>query len=313
MIICPNCGFTNDNQSQYCRKCGTAISNVFSPPKVKIPFFNSANEEIIGDKQEVRNDLKPIQRDTKVPPKQKEQETTWTPDVSIDNKHDFNLRKIPKVSEIDEPTTRKGRPASILQEIPPQPFSLQSIPLTNSKKQSSQVQNIQPAKREEISSSMTNAMQALTKNLTTKKKPMRTSQESLETQPDTKYEEIISNNLDEILRNISRLDKNIEASAIINPDGVILSSALSGRVNDSLFVSIGKTLSVIGNDIVNALNTGALKSVTINGTHGKFSLAPIVSDVLLLILTGPRGKAGIIHLAVSLFKKQFKSYTEKRK
>ena len=310
MIICPNCGCTNDNQSQYCRKCGTAISNVFSPPKVKIPIINSANKEIIGDKREIRNDLKPIQR---VSPKQKEQNNIWTPDVSSNDKYDFNLREIPKIAEIDEPSIKKGGPTSILQEIPPQPFSLQSIPLTNSKKQSSQVQNIQPPKREEISSAMTSAMQALSKNLTTKKKPMRTSQESLETQQDTKYEEISSNNLDEILRNISRLDKNIEASAIINPDGVILSSALSGRVNDSLFVSIGKTLSVLGNDIVNALNTGALKSVTINGTHGKFSLAPIVSDVLLLILSGPRVKAGIIHLAVSLFKKKFKSYSEKKK
>ncbi len=310
MIICPNCGCTNDNQSQYCRKCGTAISNVFSPPKVKIPIINSANKEIIGDKREIRNDLKPVQR---VPSKQKEQNNIWTPDVSINDKHDFNLREIPEISKNDKPTIKKERPASILQEIPPQPFSLQSIPITNGKKQFPQVQNIHPSKREEISSAMTSAMEALTKKLSNKKKPMRTSQESLESQQEIKYEEIISNNLDEILRNISRLDKNIEASAIINPDGVILSSALSGRVNDSLFASIGKTLSVLGNDIVNALNTGALKSVTINGTHGKFSLAPIVSDVLLLILIGPRGKTGIIHLAVSLFKKQFKSYTEKKK
>ena len=283
---------------------------MFSPPKVKIPIFNSINKEIVGDKRKNINDLKSIQRDTKVPLKQVEQNNIWTPDIPDNEKHDFNLKEIPK---IDGPSIKEGRPTSILQEIPPQPFSLQSIPLTYNKKQSSQVQNIQSPKREEISSAMTNAMQALTKNLSSKKKPMRTLPESLKTQQEIKYEEISSNNLDEILKNISRLDKNIEASAIINPDGVILSSALSGRVNNSLFASIGKTLSVLGNDIVNALNTGALKSVTINGTHGKFSLSPIVSDVLLLILSGPKVKAGIIHLAVSLFKKKFKSYTEKKK
>jgi len=286
---------------------------VFSPPKVKIPIFNSVNKEIVGDKQKNRNDLKTIQRDIKVPLKQVEQNNIWTPDIPDNEKHDFNLKEIPRISEIDGSSIKEGRPTSILQEIPPQPFSLQSIPLTYNKKQSSQVQNIQTPKREEISSAMTNAMQALTKNLSSKKKPMRTLPESLKTQQEIKYEEISSNNLDEILKNISRLDQNIEASAIINPDGVILSSALSGRVNDSLFASIGKTLSVLGNDIVNALNTGALKSVTINGTHGKFSLSPIVSDVLLLILSGPKVKAGIIHLAVSLFKKKFKSYTEKKK
>jgi len=286
---------------------------VFFPPKEKIPIFNSVNKEIVGDKRKNRNDLKTIQRDTKVPLKQVKQNNIWTPDIADNEKHDFNLKEIPKISEIDGPSIKEGRPTSILQEIPPQPFSLQSIPLTYNKKQSSQVQNIQSPKREEISSAMTNAMQALTKNLSSKKKPMRTFPESLKTQQEIKYEEISSNNLDEILKNISRLDKNIEASAIINPDGVILSSALSGRVNDSLFASIGKTLSVLGNDIVNALNTGALKSITINGTHGKFSLSPIVSDVLLLILSGPNVKAGIIHLAVSLFKKKFKSYTEKKK
>ncbi len=97
---------------------------MFSPPKVKIPIFNSVNKEIVGDKRKNRNDLKTIQRDTKVPIKQVEQNNIWTPDIPDNEKHDFNLKEIPKISEIDGPSIKEGRPTSILREIPPQPFSL---------------------------------------------------------------------------------------------------------------------------------------------------------------------------------------------
>lgn len=308
MIICPNCGTTNQNSSKYCRKCGSSVSSLSSPPKMKIPIINTTDEKIGRHKQETGKQLEERPRIINNVPKQIENDEVWNPNDIDDESSRFTLKEIPKVSEGNINEIKERNSSSALQEISPQPFSLQKIPTIQPSNQVNIKKDIKTPKGEELTSAMTGAMQALSKNIPIKKKLTRPSQVDVKTQLKNKHDAITPSNLNDILKNISRLDTNIEASAIINPEGIILASALSERVNDSLFASIGKTLSVIGEDVVKALNTGELKSVTINGTHGKFSLAPIVSDILLLILCNPQVKAGIIHIAVGKFKKQFMEY-----
>ncbi|GAH05703.1 unnamed protein product, partial [marine sediment metagenome] len=47
------------------------------------------------------------------PLKQVEQNNIWTPDIPDNEKRDFNLKEIPKISEIDGPSIKEGRPTSI--------------------------------------------------------------------------------------------------------------------------------------------------------------------------------------------------------
>jgi predicted regulator of Ras-like GTPase activity (Roadblock/LC7/MglB family) len=71
---------------------------------------------------------------------------------------------------------------------------------------------------------------------------------------------------------------------------------------------------MIGNDIINGLSAGTLRNISIRGTDGVLDLAPIGSketfgdDMILIILSDPRVKSGIIHFAVSIVKKQVKLY-----
>jgi predicted regulator of Ras-like GTPase activity (Roadblock/LC7/MglB family) len=109
-------------------------------------------------------------------------------------------------------------------------------------------------------------------------------------------------------------DLNIEASSIIKTDGTILASAISSRISDSLFATIGMNLSMIGTDIIEGLDAGTLKSISVRGTDGVLDLAPIdrenpsVKDMILVIFSHPRVKSGIISFAVNIVKKQLLDY-----
>ena len=116
--------------------------------------------------------------------------------------------------------------------------------------------------------------------------------------------------MNQILEDLLKLDVNIEASAIIKSDGMILASAISSRISDSLFATIGQNLTMIGTDIINGLSAGKLKSISLRGSKGVLDLAPIseTNDMLLLIFSNPKVNSGIIVLAAKNVKKQVKEY-----
>ncbi|MFX1337836.1 MAG: zinc-ribbon domain-containing protein [Promethearchaeota archaeon] len=128
--------------------------------------------------------------------------------------------------------------------------------------------------------------------------------------------EIVPSSMNEILTQLLNLDKFIEASALIKRDGTILASALSNRISDSLFLTIGQNLSMIGSDIIEGLSAGKLDSISIRGSEGVFDLAPLpidkripeLTDMILMIFSHPRVKPGIISFAVNIVKKQIKDY-----
>ena len=323
MIICPNCGATNDNTSKYCRKCGSSILNVSQPPKIRIPIVNANNESTSGAPQgnvlfaspqpsNIAENSKPaedpstnIAESASQTPKIVGEEKSWHPAPPSFFQSNQPLQEIPRVQSLEPTKIATSDESPFLQQIPAQPYVPQEIPTKTSSKAKKSKKTSKSKDEEELSSAMTNAMQSLAHSITDKNKTRRASQKDSVFQPEMK---LSPSSINEILLNLSRLDQNIEATAVINNEGTILASALSERVSDSLFSTIGKTLTTIGLDVVMALNTGELKSITINGTLGKFSIAPIMTDTLLLLLAGPRTRAGIIHIAAAQAKKQFKNY-----
>jgi predicted regulator of Ras-like GTPase activity (Roadblock/LC7/MglB family) len=72
---------------------------------------------------------------------------------------------------------------------------------------------------------------------------------------------------------------------------------------------------MIGNDIIKGLNAGKLQNISIRGTNGVLDLAPINTggdtlgrDMMLIILSHPKVKSGIIYFAVNIVQKQVKEY-----
>ncbi len=120
--------------------------------------------------------------------------------------------------------------------------------------------------------------------------------------------------MNEILKELITLDSRIEASALIKTDGTMLASAISSRISESLFGTIGINLSMISADIIEGLSAGTLKSISVKGTEGILDLAFLdlrtssLKDMILILFSHPQVKSGIISIATNLIKKQVKHY-----
>ncbi|MHA1931528.1 MAG: hypothetical protein ACW96X_03255 [Promethearchaeota archaeon] len=120
--------------------------------------------------------------------------------------------------------------------------------------------------------------------------------------------------MNEILKELITLDSRIEASALIKIDGTMLASAVSSRISESLFGTIGINLSMISSDIIEGLSAGTLKSISLKGTEGILDLAFLdlensnLKDMILILFSHPQVKSGIISIAINLIKKQVKHY-----
>ncbi len=158
---------------------------------------------------------------------------------------------------------------------------------------------------------MTKVLSFLSKKITVK--PLKPVKKGVDASAKLK-ESIPPSSMNEILIDLLKLDLHIEASAIIKKDGIILASALSSRISDNLFATIAANLSMIGTDIIEGLSAGTLQNISLRGTDGVLDLAPISfkklpgDDMIIIIFSHPKIKAGIIYLAVSKVKKLVKQY-----
>lgn len=323
MIICSNCGTTNNEQNGHiCRKCGALLPISTKPPRIKISSKKT-------EKQQVKE-----QRAPPTKKRQPKQQTTPKPEI-------LDLHEIPKPAEefkeefsddnLQREFTESDDSEEILREIKPQPFrgsiiadkgvygypqriksgsdlessSIQTEPVSTPNMENSLV------KQKQLEDDMTKVLSFLSKKITVKPLETLKKEDKIKKTP---KKIIPPSSMSEILKELLKLDLHIEASAIIKKDGTILASAISSRISDSLFATIGQNLSMIGSDIVEGLSAGNLMTISIRGTNGVLDLAPIGSketlgdDMLLIILSHPRVKSGIIHFAVSIVKKQVSQY-----
>ena len=318
MIICSNCGTTNNElNGRVCRKCG-ALLPISNKPGLRIKISSKKTEKQHGKEQ-------------RAPPKKKKPKKKPAAKPEI-----LDLHEIPKVekeiegndleddAESEQSDARDGD--EILREITPQPFrgsiiakkgvyghpqqtkisadsdsiTPKSAPISSTKMESTLL------KQKQLEEDMTKVLSFLSKKIAVKPLIKVKKGSEIKKKPE---KAIPPSSMTEILKDLLKLDLHIEASAIIKNDGTILASAISSRISDSLFATIGQNLSMIGNDIINGLSAGTLKNISIRGTDGVIDLAPIFGDdMILIILSHPRVKSGIIHFAVSIVKKQVRQY-----
>jgi predicted regulator of Ras-like GTPase activity (Roadblock/LC7/MglB family)/ribosomal protein L40E len=347
MIICQNCGTTNNEaSSQICRKCGALLP--VSSKRARSRSFKSTRQKKKEQEKKIEQTLK----------------ESIELEASIENKRELveipeeiELHEIPTPSEesdSDIPPEKESTSdlsnSEVLQEITPQPYkgsiinshdrvkSPSSLPTPPSKsrfvisdafrelkssvledeKEKSRIplspipletteSDNSVLKQKKLEKDMVEVLGFLSKKISVKKLVDPTKKK----EPD---EQIPPTSMNEILKRLLSLDLNIEASSIIKTDGTILASAISSRISDSLFATIGMNLSMIGTDIIEGLDAGTLKSISVRGTDGVLDLAPIdrenpsVKDMILVIFSHPKVKSGIISFAVNIVKKQLLDY-----
>jgi predicted regulator of Ras-like GTPase activity (Roadblock/LC7/MglB family) len=121
----------------------------------------------------------------------------------------------------------------------------------------------------------------------------------------------IPNSLDDILINLTQLDVNIEASALVNLDGKILASAISERIDEFLISTITNTLGTISQDVIASLESGDLKFISLYATKGILFLSPIMKNLFLVLYTSS-AKMGLINLARMVVKKKIEMFYAKQ-
>lgn len=125
---------------------------------------------------------------------------------------------------------------------------------------------------------------------------------------DLPIEDVEPQTMSEILHHLVQIDQHIEASSLVKTDGTILASAISRRITDTLFATIASTLGQIGADMIRAVDSGPMRHVSLVGETGILYLAPVVNDILLIILTTPQSKTGVINVAVHKVRGMIKRY-----
>jgi predicted regulator of Ras-like GTPase activity (Roadblock/LC7/MglB family) len=167
------------------------------------------------------------------------------------------------------------------------------------------------SKQRRLEKDMSEVLSFLSKKISVKKLDTKVHEPSPKEAPQKK---IPPSSMNEILNELITLDSRIEASAIIKTDGTMLASAISSRISESLFSTIGMNLSMIGEDIIHGLSAGTLKAISVKGSEGVLDLAPIdtespnLKEMILILFSHPDVKSGIISIAINLIKKQIKFY-----
>lgn len=98
------------------------------------------------------------------------------------------------------------------------------------------------------------------------------------------------------LRDLQAGTPDIEASAVVSVDGLIMASSLPGGVDEDRISAMSAAMLSLGDRIADELNRGRLERVYISGTNGIIVLMAIGEDAVLTVLARKTAKLGLIFL-----------------
>jgi predicted regulator of Ras-like GTPase activity (Roadblock/LC7/MglB family) len=105
--------------------------------------------------------------------------------------------------------------------------------------------------------------------------------------------------LNRILRTLQSGTPDIEASALITEDGLIVASALPQHIEEMRVAGMSSTLLNLGMRAATELGRGNVEQVMIRGESGYAVMVTAAPGTLLLVLTTKNAKLGLIFLDVS--------------
>jgi len=98
------------------------------------------------------------------------------------------------------------------------------------------------------------------------------------------------------LRSMQAAAPDIEASAVVSVDGLIMASALQQGVEEDRVSAMSAAMLSLGERIAGELGRGALEQVYIRGGAGAIVLTSIGADAVLTALARQEAKLGLIFL-----------------
>ncbi|HEY4690580.1 MAG TPA: roadblock/LC7 domain-containing protein [Anaerolineae bacterium] len=98
------------------------------------------------------------------------------------------------------------------------------------------------------------------------------------------------------LRDLQGSTPDIEASAIVSVDGLIMASSLPAGVEEDRVSAMSAAMLSLGERIASELGRGILDEVYIHGNDGYVILMSVGQDAVLTVLARARAKLGLIFL-----------------
>ena len=98
------------------------------------------------------------------------------------------------------------------------------------------------------------------------------------------------------LRDLQAGTPDIEASAVVSVDGLIMASLLPTGVDEDRISAMSAAMLSLGDRIADELNRGRLERVFISGANGIIVLMAVGDDAVLTVLARKSAKLGLIFL-----------------
>ncbi len=98
------------------------------------------------------------------------------------------------------------------------------------------------------------------------------------------------------LRDLQAGTPDIEASAVVSVDGLIMASSLPSGVDEDRISAMSAAMLSLGDRIAGELRRGQLNQVYIRGTEGIIVLMAIGEEAVLTVLARNSAKLGLIFL-----------------
>jgi len=100
----------------------------------------------------------------------------------------------------------------------------------------------------------------------------------------------------ERLKELQASTPDIEASAVVSIDGLIMASALPADVEEDRVSAMSAAMLSLGERIASELGRGSLDQVYIRGERGYVVLMAVGEEAVLTVLARPQAKLGLLFL-----------------
>ncbi|MGD0573969.1 MAG: roadblock/LC7 domain-containing protein [Anaerolineales bacterium] len=98
------------------------------------------------------------------------------------------------------------------------------------------------------------------------------------------------------LRDLQGSTTDVEASAVVSVDGLIIASSLPAGIEEDRVSAMSAAMLSLGERISSELGRGTLDQVYIHGNHGYVLLMSVGVDAVLTVLAREGAKLGLVFL-----------------
>lgn len=109
---------------------------------------------------------------------------------------------------------------------------------------------------------------------------------------------MLADMLKTVLTQLNSSSPDIEASAVISSDGLMMASMLPQGMDEDRVGAMSAAMLSLGDRTSQELTRGNLEQVLIKGSQGYVLLTGVGAEAVITVLVGPNAKLGLVFLDV---------------